>query len=395
MKKLLPLILLSFAATAARADITEGNDYYRIENLNSSRYVSIVENTSDGANFVTATIDSHAIMLNKDFSEVVSDPASVLYIRKKSKNDYEISAQGITLHDLVKYDIKIMERQKIDGRQVYWVYGTKSGMTRYLADGNSRTGAQYGEMVINSDPYSKNHKIAELAKKQVSWFVNPISADSDNYLGVKPTVETAGVYWASLFASFPYAAYSPDVEFYYPAELSSTGLVYMKKVDGVVPAGMPVVVKCGSEDPSSNRLNVGEKTTSRYADNQLRGIYFNFDADGVHNFVEYQKDSMRVLGKCKDGSAGFVKAEGLARIPANTAYISVPGWYPDELKFVFDKSDFQVGVEEIGADESTASHPNDVYNLSGVLVMKGATEADISTLPSGFYIVGGKKRIVR
>lgn len=51
------------------------------------------------------------------------------------------------------------------------------------------------------------------------------------------------------------------------------------------------------------------------------------------------------------------------------------------------------GVEDIPADSADALC--DVYNLQGIVVLRGATPADIRTLPAGIYIAGGRKIAVK
>ncbi|MDE6527463.1 MAG: hypothetical protein K2L78_00245, partial [Muribaculaceae bacterium] len=50
-------------------------------------------------------------------------------------------------------------------------------------------------------------------------------------------------------------------------------------------------------------------------------------------------------------------------------------------------------VIELGADNAEAN--KGVYNLLGVKVLDNASEADLSRLPAGVYIVNGQKRVVR
>ena len=49
------------------------------------------------------------------------------------------------------------------------------------------------------------------------------------------------------------------------------------------------------------------------------------------------------------------------------------------------------GIDAVNADESAASTP--VYNLQGILVKRNAD--DLSGLPAGLYIIGGKKVAVK
>lgn len=55
------------------------------------------------------------------------------------------------------------------------------------------------------------------------------------------------------------------------------------------------------------------------------------------------------------------------------------------------------GIEDVlvDFDEKGVQRPNHIYNLQGVLIKENATPEDIQSLAPGFYIVGGKKIIVR
>lgn len=130
-------------------------------------------------------------------------------------------------------------------------------------------------------------------------------------------------------------------------------------------------------------------TGSAVSGNKLKGQYFNCDIAGHINRVKYDPTTMRVLGRCADGSLGFVKASGLDYVPANTAYLVVPGWYEDELKCVKTHSEFEADVDEIEA--VGGNKPRAVYSITGVQLYQDATDEEIASLPKGIYIIGGKK----
>lgn len=171
-------------------------------------------------------------------------------------------------------------------------------------------------------------------------------------------------------------------------------MVLLEEITGTVPAGTPVIMECSTNAPSTNRLNVGG-TAPQISDNKLNGVYFNCSLGGHINRIEYDKATMRVLGICSDGSLGFITDESLDYIPANSCYIRVDKGSPDEYKFV-SAAEFQAGVEDLIFDGSEASDSLlDVYNLHGQLVLRQATRDQLNTLPSGIYIAGGKKYVIR
>ena len=56
----------------------------------------------------------------------------------------------------------------------------------------------------------------------------------------------------------------------------------------------------------------------------------------------------------------------------------------------FREIDFS-GVDDLVV---AANQKNDIYNLQGICVCRGATQADIDGLPSGVYIIQGRKILV-
>lgn len=67
------------------------------------------------------------------------------------------------------------------------------------------------------------------------------------------------------------------------------------------------------------------------------------------------------------------------------SYSSAQYW----KKFSDIEESDMAGIETIIIDDSTAFY--DVYNSQGILVMRKATADDLRKLPSGIYIIGGKK----
>ncbi|MDE6577670.1 MAG: hypothetical protein K2J82_02405 [Muribaculaceae bacterium] len=389
MKKFFLSLSAIFLSVSAFADFT-GAGFYRLKNQNSQRYVSVIDNDCAYVDLVSGSIDSHALITIKSFDEVCHDPSTIIYAAQVAGSKYNIAAQGVSIKNMVQYDLHLGARGKEGDQTIYWLYASKSGATKYLCD--PRVASSATGYVSLGNPIANNVS----SQKKISWFILPVTANSSNYFGVLPTVEVNNGYWASLYAFFPFSAFSEGVEFYYPCAVSATGLVEMKKVEGTVPGEMPVIVKCNDKDPARNRLNVGASNPGSYKGNLLHGQYFNCYAnDGQYvNRLPYHKETMRVLGKCKDGSLGFVVDETLDFIPANSAYIIVEPWYPKELKCVFSHDEYIVGVKDVKVGTATKKK-NEVYSLTGVKLYDDATEQQIANLPAGMYIIGGKKKVVR
>lgn len=52
-------------------------------------------------------------------------------------------------------------------------------------------------------------------------------------------------------------------------------------------------------------------------------------------------------------------------------------------------------IEDVVSNDNPVEHPNDIYTLQGILVKRDAKESDIRKLAPGFYIIAGKKVLVK
>lgn len=72
------------------------------------------------------------------------------------------------------------------------------------------------------------------------------------------------------------------------------------------------------------------------------------------------------------------------------------GMGPDGLLIVcIGQDDMMAGLEDVKFAEHENNAPADVFNLQGILVKRNATTDDLLSLPSGLYIMRGKKVIVK
>lgn len=79
--------------------------YYRVHNLGSERYVYITDNTGS-INYQAMTADFGALQLWKNQSRTVSDPASVVYLKKMGVDSggpyYNLQSQGTGIYEIIK-----------------------------------------------------------------------------------------------------------------------------------------------------------------------------------------------------------------------------------------------------------------------------------------------------
>lgn len=374
------------ATTPLRAQL-DGDGYYRVQNVTTERYISIVDNKS---NTETATTepDLGALISIKPFATIVDDPSTIIYIEyngvKNSNNYYNLYSQGIDVYSILSHWVFVMPYTKSgDYYGTYRAWGEDSGNNFYICDNTNTTNLQSTILSNSTNKY---------------WNILPVSAsDDDNYFAFTPTISAGGKYYGVLYCSFAYKAASDGVKFYYVTQISGEKAFY-NEIDGTVPAGTPVIVECSSEDYSDNRLEIVSSDESAPSDNLMGGVYFHSYKSKHVNLTMYDSETMRILGTLSDGSLGFYKADEsdftytysaeTGSFPANYAYLNVSSSDEDELVLL----DITTGIKSIANSESKPSAKQGVYNLAGIKV---ADDAKTSDLSPGVYISGGKKIVIR
>jgi hypothetical protein len=319
MRRIQLLLLAMICTLAAQAQIADG--YYRVKSSKQGRYVRVLDNRGS-INLQTTDADMGALCTQRSWDIVVSDPGSVIYIKKMTVG-YDLQSQGTGSYAIISYEV----RAKDMGDGKYWCYASKGGMTKYLAD-------EQITFLSTEEEIERGCLVTNLDGEYRDWDLIPVSSTGDNYFGLAPTVSAGGSYYQTFYAAFPFTFSSAGMEAYYVDGINeSTGKVHIKEITGGVPASTPVIVKCSAQNAAGNKLNVGASTSGSASGNKLTGIYFCNPNAGSHtNVKEYDPSTMRVLGTASDGSLAFVKATNLQYIPANTAYITVSASAPDVLK---------------------------------------------------------------
>ena len=311
--KLLLISLLSFITALPSLAQLKGDGYYRVQNFMSKRYVYVTDNKGK-LNYQSSTADMYAIQLWMDFEKACSDPATVCYIEKVD-DKYDIKSQGTGVHEIIDSYVSI--RKNSDG--TYYAYGSKDGITKYLSDGEKALSLPQGVM---SDAGKGEWR---------KWNIIPFGTDSDNFFGIKPTINVNGSYYTSFYTAFPYSFASSGINAYYIYKVSN-GYAVMREITGTVPAYTPVFVKVSSDQPASNKLNIGG-SASAIGGNLMKGVFFNNDMKTHYNRTAYNAKTMRMLGIRADGTLGFVTSN-IDFIPANHSYLQVPEGTPAELKLI-------------------------------------------------------------
>ncbi len=455
-KSFLLSLFLSVTASAFAQYTSDG--YYRVQNVTTERYIVVLD---DRGSFDLSTTDPdlNALRTYKGFENVVANPASIIYVQKKS-DGYILYSQGTDTYSIVSVYLKLYDNK--DG--TYKAYATDSGMTKYLKDAGD---ANYGDDSVG--------KLGTGGRTESGsdWYVLPVSSSNEsNYFGMKPDCTVDGYHYQTFYASFPFSFVSSGTSAYYVNQIGTAedgfGMAIWKKLDGEsVPASTPIIVKCTSPEYSDNKINLLTSSSVSVSGNMLKGVYFcNAVSNKTHrNVLDYDPETMRVLGITSNGALGFVTAttEDLPYVPANSAYLVVPAGTPSELQLVTedeyaalleehkavepeepDDPGDEVNPDDPGdevnpddpGDEVNPDDPGDEVNpddpgdevdpddpdtpddpdipagieevtspaqvvqaTPGVYTLMGVKVCDGNTLPSGspagIYIIGGKKVVVR
>ena len=375
MKNFLLSLVTFFTVVPAMAQI-ESNGYYRVKNFTTERYIVVVDNKSKGADKVTTTVDLLALNSIRSWDKIESNPASVIYLEKVSGNEYNVKAQGCDAHAMIGYYLRL---DQLNGYpSIYKAYQSESGMTVYLSDEIGDWDVAY----INTNE-----------KRAQNWVVTPISKDSENYFGIKPTVTAEGKQYAAFFASFPFKA-SEGMKISYVSKIDNVnGIAVFKELSGDnIPASTPVIIECPSAEASGNKVDILKSGGTKPTDNQLTGVYFDYAETSFHtNQVVYDPLTMRVLGVCDNGKLGFVKQDGLNSIPANSLYLKVKDSCPDDIALMSEKEYQEYLSTGMGRIACSETVENVIYTIQGVKIDKNVFNADHTS--RGIYVINGKKII--
>ena len=372
-KVILSLALLAATGAASAQDFANG--YYRFQSAVTDRYIVVIDNRGS-VDIMSTTADLGAVHTYRGFDEnIVSNPGSIIYVERHGEG-YDLHAQGVSTYDLVGYYLRIRRSRTNDN--AYWAYATSSGMTSYIND----------EVWDGDEGY-----VGTNDSNGRDWYILPVETQGDNYFGVRPTCSADGLYYQSFYASFPFSFASEGMKAYYVSQFGNGMAVLKEYTGGVVPASMPLIIECSSDQPTNNRLNLLTDEVQAPSDNSLTGVYFNTPLPYGHvNQVANDPATMRLLGLTSEGKLGMVAKPEVDFVPANAVYLSVPEGTASELRFV-SEDEFTAGINDITVDEPVSAAKSGVYTLTGVKVADGNTLPD--GLPAGVYIVGGKKVVVR
>ena len=157
----------------------------------------------------------------------------------------------------------------------------------------------------------------------------------------------------------------------------------------VIPASVPVIIKCNSANPIDNKIEpvIGGYSFNHVNDNLLKGVYCSIYVAGHHNVTRFDDISMRILGLSDKGELAFVANPPVDRLykeqylMANKAYIKVS---PDAADVMILN-----GPTAINSVKTDVKAKTGIYTLTGVRLPDGVNP------PAGIYVKNGKKVIIK
>ena len=355
MKKFLLYFLVLSVANTLFAQYN-GAGYYRVQNKVTERYIRVIDNKGS-VNLSTTDADLGALETKKKFENVVSDPASIIYI-SPAGDGYNFKAQGTSSYSIIGYYVKLYKNN--DGS--YRAYAQHNGLTKYLCDENTT----YNEGVVLTN-----------STKTRDWYIKPVNQTEGQYFAFKPSVTVGSEHYTTIYADFPFTL-PAGMTAYYVTTVDGAQAVWKEVKDGKVPASTAVYVKCKSANYADNKVSVGDNGVTSLSGNLMKGVYFNNGTKKHNNQLAYNPNTMRVLGVMSDGKLGFVTAN-INFIPANTAYLVVPANSPSEIKLI-SESDYKpyVAVQSVSLSQSKLTmYAGDSHTLAATVLPSNATDKSL------------------
>ena len=372
MKKLLLTLLVSiasFMSLQAQSSYT-GDGYYRVKNVNTERYITVIDGYGR-VDIQSTSADMGAIETVRDFENIVSDPASIIYIKKEG-GGYNLFCQGIETYKMIHYYFNIGYTKRLDA---YQVSASSAGMTLSLSD---------------TEKLGSVKSVVNTKDNFINWYIQALSQEDNYYFGIDPDITIGSTYYKSFYASFPYSFASEGMKAYYVTMVDPVlkAAVWKEVSTKDVPAAMPVFIQCSTKGAASNKFDIHDSKETIPSDMSadMKGVYFLRDRSqktNPHRFVtENDTATMRILGKTTDGSIGLVKCKDQF-IPKNTAYVVVPAGSPKEFKLMtqeeYDKIPRTIPVSSITLDKSEASLTiGETLQLTATLLPEEATDKSVT-----------------
>lgn len=317
----------------AQNTLAEG--FFRVQNMASGRFLYVRDCTGE-ISTLGADIDAIELWLGQE--NTVTDPACVMYF-KKYGSQWNIQSQATGLYEVISHYMTI---STYNGGYVVYDSG------QYLYDITKNNTTPRGKLGAKTDSEMKGYTSYK------KWNILPINSSDDSYFGLKPTVYAAGSYYTTFYADFAFTPKTENTKVWYVSNIDKKyGIAVISQLNGTISRSQPVIIQSTSPDPSDNRVDLTIAAGSSASGNKLLGVYFS---NGDRSFekhpgnpacVEFDSQTMRMLGKNADGKLAFINnpadlieteidpGTGTWRpakvIPHNQAYLNVDSDCPASL----------------------------------------------------------------
>ena len=404
-----------------------GEGFYRIKNRGEAgRYISIendkVSEESKKISFssgksVSASVEALKAVRNKEYN-----PGTVIYV-SGTTSALTLEAQGMNTDELLEKfgysGYKLKESSKGELNTTY------QGMQIDLID----FGYDYP---VKKDAFCAVATLNFIATNSLGsyalWDFKKIDNENE-YFGIYPNegIQIGSKYYTTLFTSFAYQlregmkAYYIDQHIYDTNHVKEPIARLQEITSGKIPAATPVIIECSSNNVADNKVTLLNETLSPISGNELKGRVFCFiptqyEDQNMKNALEFNKNTMRVLGLVdieRDNSNGKITGAKLALVneASNTYNNSLAlnnGYIPaNKVYLPISSSDAAAtanGIKLLLPDDYAAATSiskvtyedkpvqEGVYTLTGIKV-KDTNSTD--NLPSGIYIINGKKQVIK
>lgn len=377
MKRFVIIMLVAMSWLPMAAQLN-GSGYYRVRNVgNPTHYLTIandlfsydvvIDNAGGGGSAVLNGDGSPRCLtcvrayLETDIHMVEDpngvNPATIVYLKRKSGNLYDLIAQSTSLIELTT------------GQHTFPSVGMtvtfKDNYATITKDSGSGANSQYTAKVqlkksvliyaVNLGTFyfadsDGTFSISTSIDNNSKWYLEPITA-----FNVDANLEFKGKYYCTMYTPFAYtlsAQSGESITAYAISAINADGTLQKTVVasngSGSVPAGTPVILECSSNEFGKCQLVPTDEPrideVSKYpGDNLLKGTYFcNVDENprydtpsgtnkgsiDAKHFVPYDFSSMLVLGIAESHTGvsrlGFFPYTG-DKMKSNKVWLDISG----------------------------------------------------------------------
>ena len=115
MNRITTLLLAAVCTLSAYAQLN-GNGYYRAQSSEQGRYIRIIDNRGS-VNLSTTEADMEALRTKAGFENVVSDPATIIYI-KKMKDYADVSPMEYVMKVRLHRAVELLKDDSVSVQEV-------------------------------------------------------------------------------------------------------------------------------------------------------------------------------------------------------------------------------------------------------------------------------------